>query len=174
MPNLLLFLAALVAAPTPVEAEPALRPSAPIDVASAVGDCWRAVGKGGVDIDRLAAHGWSGIMNADGKELEGPLAVYIKSSANHRIMLPRARAANSVCAVIARLSSVSEGRVTLTAIERSLRALDSNVRAAMVDKGILFSSGPHFALIDELDSDYVTKEQPGLRITVGYKIAEKK
>jgi len=60
------------------------------------------------------------------------------------------------------------------AILQSLRAVDSKVRAEPSDNDVLFLSGSHFALVDELDSDHVTKEQPGLRITVGYKNSEKK
>ena len=89
-------------------------------------------------------------------------------------MIPRALEAKPICAVIARVSSPSERGAALSVIQRLLLALDSNVRAEQSGNGVLFLSGSYFALVDELDSDYVTKEQPGLRITVGYKIAEKK
>jgi hypothetical protein len=175
LPNLPLLLAALVAAQAPAaQADPDFRPSLSVDVASAVGDCWRAVAASGVDYNLLAASGWSAVVDAGGKRLESPLDVYTKFGANHRIMIPRAPEAKSICAVIARVSTPSERGVALTAIQRSLLALDSNVKAVRSGDGILFLSGSHFALIDALDSDYVTKEQPGLRITVGYKIAEKK
>jgi hypothetical protein len=89
-------------------------------------------------------------------------------------MVPRAPEGRSLCAVIARLSSPSEGGTALTAIKRSLLAIDPSVRATRSGNSILFLSEPYFALVDELDSDHVTKEQPGLRIVVGYKNAEKK
>jgi len=151
-----------------------LRPSASAEVAAAVSDCWRAVGANGVDPRRLTASGWSVVRDAAGTTTQAPLDVYTKPGADDRIMLPRAPDAPPLCAVIARVSSPSQGPATLTAIERSLRAIDPNVRSMRDDQGLVFFSGPTFALIDELDSDYVTKEQPGLRITVGYKIAEKK
>jgi hypothetical protein len=175
LPNLLFLIAALAAAQAPAaEAEPVLRPSASVDVASAVGDCWRAVGSGGVDYKLLSESGWSAVVDASGKRLETPLDIYIKSGANHRIMIPRAPEAKSICAVIARVSSPSERGPTVGAILKSLLALDSKVSAEPSDNDVLFLSGSHFALVDELDSDFVTKEQPGLRITVGFKIAEKK
>ena len=89
-------------------------------------------------------------------------------------MVPRAPEAKSLCAVIARVSSPSERGPTVGAILQSLRAVDSKVRAEPSDNDVLFLSGSHFALVDELDSDHVTKEQPGLRITVGYNNSEKK
>ena len=169
----MLLLAALFVAQAPAS-DPAFRPSASVDVASAVGDCWRAVGSGSVDRNLLAKRGWSAVVETGGEQAERPLDVYTKAGANHRIMIPRAAEAKSLCAVIARVSSRSEGGAAVTAIQRSLQTLDSNVRAMRADDSIVFVSGSYFALVDELDSDHVTKEQPGLRITVGYKNSEKK
>lgn len=172
---MLLLSVALVAAQAPAGAVyPGLRPSAAADIASAVGDCWRAVGESGLDASRLAASGWSVAAEASGKPVGGPLEVYVKSGANHRIMVPRAIEAQSICAVIARVSSPPELGASLSAIQRSLRALDPTIKATRSGDGILFLSGPYFALVDELVSDYVTKDQPGMRITVAYKNAEKK
>ena len=173
MPDLTLLLAALLVAQAPA-GDPALRPSAPADIASAVGDCWRAAGAQGVDVRRLGGSGWSAVPVDSADPSASPLDAYAKAGANHRIMVPRAADKRSVCAVIARLSSPSEGGAALTAIQRSLLAIEPKVRLMRADDGVVFLSEPYFALVDELDSDHVTKEQPGLRIVVGYKNAEKK
>ena len=175
MPNLLLLSVAFIAAQVPADAVySGFRPSAPADIASAVGDCWRVVGEGGLHASQLVASGWSAAAEASGKPVGGPLEVYVKPGANHRIMVPRAIDAKSICAVIARVSSPPELGASLHAIQRSLRVLDPNIKAMRSGDGILFVSGSYFALVDELVSDYVTKDQPGMRITVAYKNAEKK
>jgi hypothetical protein len=169
----MLLLAALLVAQAPA-GEPTLKPSASGDIASAVGDCWRAVGEQGVDVRRLAGGGWSAVPVDTADPSPNPLDAYTKAGANHRIMVPRAADKRSVCAVIARVFSPSEGGATLTAIQKSLLVIEPKVRLMRAADGIVFVSEPYFALVDELDSDHVTKEQPGLRIVVGYRNAEKK
>jgi len=127
-----------------------------------------------VDVGRLAGSGWSAVPIESAAPSASPLAPYTKPGANHRIMVPLAADKRSLCAVIARVSSPSEGGAALTAIQKSLRAIEPKVRLMRADDGVVFLSEPYFALVDELDSDHVTKEQPGLRIVVSYKNAEKK
>ena len=175
MADLLILLAALAAAQAPVaKADPAFLPSTPVDIASAVGDCWRAVGPGGIDFKRLANSGGVAVVDANGQRLKTTLDTFLKSGANHRIMIPQAAEAKPLCAVIARISSPSERGATAGNIGQLLLAIDPGLTAAEAGQGVLFQSGPTFALVDDFEFDYVTKEQPGLRITVGYKIAEKK
>ena len=172
MPNLLLALAALAAAPAPAAKSAALEPAAPAVIASAVGDCWRAVGASGVDRSRLSAAGWS--VLADREDPGAPLDVLAKPGVVPLIMLVKAPEAKSLCSVLAKVASKADAGATLEAIQKNLQSDGTKAPASRAGEGIAFVSMPRVALVDRTDAAGGTDDQPALRIVVSYQIAEKK
>ena len=167
MPDLLFLAGLAVATAGSPSADSALKSAAPSAIASAVSDCLSATGASGVDRSRLAAAGWTSAGTVNGEDHAAPLEPFIKAGSDAIIMLPKAATS---CAVIARLSSTDQGQPTLNAIQASLKLVDANVKAARSGESIGFLSLPRIALVDASG----TKDQPGLRIVVGYQPAEKK
>ena len=175
LPELILLLAAAAAAQTEAATDGALiKPSASAAIASAVGDCWAAVGANGVDRTRLAGDGWSPVAATSGSTSESPLEAFSKPGAEHFIMLAKEPKAKSLCTVIARVSSREDARSTLGVIQKSLQSVDPGVKAARSGEGVAFLSLPRLAQIDLMTGASGTEEQPGLRIVVGYQNPEKK
>ena len=105
---------------------------------------------------------------------ESPLEAFSKPGADHLIMLAKKPDAKSLCTVIARVSSQEDARATLAVIQKALKSVDPSVKAARAGEGIAFLSLPRLAQVDLMTGASGTKEQPGLRIVVGYQNPEKK
>ena len=167
----MIALALLSASLIPVAADDAaLQPSAPADIASAVGDCWQAVIPAHVDRAHLGRGGWSEVAATSKLTLQ----VFTKPGANHRIFLTHDPVAKDYCTVIARLSSKEDAGPTLKAVQQTLKSYGPNVTAERTEGGVAFVSSQRFAQIDATDAVGATEQQPALRIIVGYKMAEKK
>jgi hypothetical protein len=174
LPDLILVLAALTAAQAHAAGPGALiKPTAPAGIASAVGDCWRAVGPNGVDRSALAAAGWSPALFTAEDKAASPLEPFGKAGANHMIMLVK-DPAKPLCTVIARASSQDDARSALDAIKTTLQSVAAGVKLARSGDGVAFLSLPRLALVDEMTGASGTEEQPGLRIVVAYQDPEKK
>jgi hypothetical protein len=141
--------------------------SAPADIASAVGDCWQAVGAAGVDLTRLGSEGWS-LVPETAKDAAGPLEAFAKQGANHLIMLAKAPETKRLCTVIARVSSKDDARSTLNAIQKTLQTFGTKAPAAPSEGGVMFISSPRYAQVDLTDAAGGTEEQPAMRIMVFY------
>jgi hypothetical protein len=166
-----LFILAAVAASvaSPAGEAVALEFSSPAEVATAVGDCWQAVGANGVDRTTLGAFGWSLVAATETPSIEeSPLLAFTKARANELIMLPRAPEGKSLCSVIARVKSLDEARATLNAIQKTLQASGTKVPATRDGDSVIFLAEPRYALVDLTDAAGGTKDQPGMRIVVSY------
>jgi len=154
------------------ESDVGLKPSLPADIASAVGDCWKAVVPGAVDRALLARSGWSLVPETAAPG--NPLLGYVKPGANHMIFLTNDPVASDYCTVIARLSSTADEIPSLEAMLQALKSLDPKIKPERVQNGIALVSLPRFAEVNPTEAAGATKEQPALRIIVGYHTAEPK
>jgi hypothetical protein len=169
LPDVLLLLAAAAASTAPGSGGAGLPFSPATEIASAVGDCWHAVGANGVDRKQLGTSGWSLVAGTESASIDqSPLLAFTKAGANGLVMLPRAPEGKSFCSVVARVTSLDEARATLDAIRSALQASDAKVRPARDGDSVFFVAEPKYALVDLTDAAGGTKEQPGMRIVVSY------
>ena len=176
LPDLALVLAlvALTAAQvSPPEPQALMKPSPPVGIASAVGDCWGAVGANGVDRAKLAVAGWTPVLTDAADKGASPLEPYAKAGEEPLIMLVKDRS-EALCTVIARVGSREDARTTVGEIDKKLKASDSAIKPMRDGEGVAFLSSPRAALVDLMTGASGTADQPGLRIVVGYKDSEKK
>ena len=167
-----LFWAALVLPASASAQQAGLQPASASDIASAVSGCWIAVGPTGVDAAKLEASGWKAATATDpqGKAIALPMGIYGKSGANAMLMVAGDRTSKSMCAVVAKLRSHEEINAALPVIKQALVAVDPKVKAARDGGGVVFIDLPRLAMLNATG----TKEQPGMRVVVGYQNSEKK
>ena len=160
-----IFAALVLAAPASVGSQP----SPPAAIASAVGDCWAAVGPGSVDQTVLRQRGWQ-----PGKFTGAPAGVptslhpFGKSGANV-ILLVTASAGKPTCSVVSRVESAAAVSTAAQAVQQALVAADPEVKTARSGKSIVFLALPRIATLDATG----TKDKPGVRIVAGYNAEQK-
>ncbi len=165
-----LLLAALAVPMAASAQQTSLQPASAGDVAAAVSSCWGAVGPTGVDAAKLQASGWSAASAVDkqGKSVALPMSVFGKSGANAMIVTTPGQPDN-LCTVVAAVTP-AQVNTTISTVKQALLAVDPNVKAARDDGGIVFIALPRLAMLNATGS----KQEPGMRIVVGYQTPEKK
>ncbi len=160
------FLAGLAFA-VPANAE--LRPSTPDAIASAVADCWAAIGPKFVDQAVLQQRGWRAgtISNAGGSAAQAP-KIFGKNGSDALVML-MGTADKPMCSVAARVESIEAVSKAAQAVQKTLVAGDPQVITSRSGKSVVFLSLPRLATFDSTG----TKDKPAVRIVAGYN-AEKK
>ena len=162
----LTFLAGLALA-GPASAE--LRPSPPNSIASAVADCWAAVGSRSVNQAVLQQRGWQPgtITNAQGA-VATPLKPFSKAGSNVLVML-MGTAEKPMCSVAARVENAAAVSLAAQAVQKTLVSADPQVATARSGKSIVFIALPRLATLEATG----TRDKPAVRIVTGYS-AEKK
>jgi hypothetical protein len=168
---MLILLAALVAVHAPAVDAPAPDPSTPAETASAVLDCWRAVGPDSVDRKVLAAAGWTAVPVSPG---EGPLTPFIKAGANPLILLADAKEASMLCTVVTRVTAPAQQATVLSEVRKLLQGVAPDIKLVPEGETAVLVSLPRVALVDRWVLGNGANQKPGMRIIIDYKIAEKK
>ena len=159
------FVAGLAFA-VPANAE--LRPSTPDAIASAVADCWAAVGPKFVDQAVLQQRGWQAGTISNAGSAAQALKIFGKSGSDALVML-MGTADKPMCSVAARVESVEAVSKSAQAVQKTLVAGDPQVITSRSGKSVVFLSLPRLATFDSTG----TKDKPAVRIVAGYS-AEKK
>jgi len=149
-----------------------MQPASANDIAGAVSACWSAVGPNGIDTARLVKSGWTAgtVTDPQGKAITLPMSLYAKGGSNAIVMAGRNEGKQSMCAVVAKLRSQAEVNAALPVIKQALVAIDPKVKAARNGGGVVFIDLPRLAMLNATG----TKDQPGMRVVVGYQNPEKK
>ena len=150
----------------PANAE--LRPSTPDAIASAVADCWAAIGPKFVDQAVLQQRGWqAGTIRNAGAAAQAP-RIFGKNGSDALVML-MGTADKPMCSVPARVESIEAVSKAAQAVQKTLVAGDPQVITSRSGKSVVFLSLPRLATFDSTG----TKDKPAVRIVAGYS-AEKK
>jgi hypothetical protein len=169
--NWLAFLVAASLSSVAVAQVDALPPAAADDIAGAVTDCWNAIGSSAVNRGSLEAAGWKLLKpdNPHAKPMAKPLSVYARRARQATILIPDT-ATTPMCSVVARVSLPDDLAKAVGTIQKTLVALDPQVKTARDGESIVFLALPKIAMAD----DFSSKDKPALRVVVLYQGPEKK
>jgi hypothetical protein len=159
---------AAVALAAPASAE--LGPSPSSAIAGAVSDCWSVAGTS-IDEARLQQLGWkAGTMSSpDGKPVATPLRFYGKAGSNVMLMLMN-QPGMTGCTVLSRVTRLEDVNSAAGAIQKSLLALNPEIKTTRSGQSIVFIALPRIAMLDATG----TKAKPNVRVVVSYRNPEKK
>lgn len=169
--NWIAFLAAL-SLPCAVSTQVSeLPPAAADDIAGAVTDCWNAVGASAVNRGSLEAAGWTLLKPDDpqAKPMAKPLSAYARRARQAMILVPD-HSTMPMCSVVARVSVPQDLGKALGTIQKTLVAVDPQIKTARDGESIVFVALPRMAIAD----DFSSKDKPALRVVVSYQDPEKK